>query len=218
MPSTPSAPPGSSGPQVTDPTTRENILRVALDAFSLHGFDGASTRQIAAQAGVNQGLIPYYFRTKQALWREAVDRAFEELHDALGVLALRERPANREGIARLLRGYVSFVAAHPEFLRMMNEEGKRKGPRMRWLADRHVKPLMEGLADVLAQSAEEIGMPKGVHPAHLNYLIVGAVSMIFHQAPECRRVWDYDPSTPEAIEAHSDSLIHVLLGDATLGR
>ena len=61
--------------------TRDHILAVALEAFSELGFDGASTRTIAARAGVNQGLIPYYFGTKETLWREAVDRASEREDD-----------------------------------------------------------------------------------------------------------------------------------------
>ncbi len=205
-------------PGEKDDSTREHILKTALQAFSLQGFEGASTRSIATQAGVNQGLIPYYFRTKQALWREAVDRAFDELHVAMDGVLAREGPVERESIARTIRAYVAFVASHPEFVRMMNEEGKRKGPRMRWLVDRHVRPLIDGLTTLFARVADGMGMPPEIDPAHLNYIFVGAVAMIFHQAPECRRVSGYDPLTESAIEAHSDALIHLFLGDASLGR
>jgi len=205
-----------------DPSTREHILQVALEAFSIHGFDGASTRAIATEAGVNQGLIPYYFGTKQALWREAVDRAFEELHAAIGEIDLLpvtdEGSPDRSAVARMIRRYVAFVARHPEFVRLMHEEGKRKGPRMRWLVDRHVRPLMEGLTKTFAQVGEATGMPSGIEPIHLNYIFVGAVAMIFHQAPECQRLADYDPTTPSAVEAHADALVQLFLGDVTLGR
>ncbi len=62
---------------------------------------------IAAAAGVNQGLIPDYFRTKEALWRESVDRAFEELHGAMEAWSSREGPTDRAAIARMIRGYVA---------------------------------------------------------------------------------------------------------------
>lgn len=206
------------GSRVKNPSTREHILKTALEAFSLHGFDGASTRLIATQAGVNQGLIPYYFKTKEALWRESVDRAFEELHAAMGALSGRDAPRDRAAIARMIRGYVAFVASHPEFVRMMNEEGKRKGPRMRWLVDRHVRPLLEGLTAIFARVSGETGIPAEIDPMHLNYIFVGAVATIFHQAPECRRASGYDPLTPDAMQAHADALVHLFLGDATLGR
>jgi AcrR family transcriptional regulator len=211
-----------SAARAEDSSTREHLLQVALEAFSIHGFDGASTRSIATEAGVNQGLIPYYFGTKQTLWREAVDRAFEELHAAMGELVVipeaSERFQDRDAIARIIRRYVAFVAAHPEFVRLMNEEGKRKGPRMRWLVDRHVRPLMDGLAKVFSRLATGTGMPAQIEPIHLNYIFVGAVGMIFHQAPECQRVAGYDPMSASAVEAHADALVHLFLGDASLGR
>jgi len=213
-----SASSATRGSRVKNPSTREHILKTALEAFSLHGFEGASTRLIAKQAGVNQGLIPYYFKTKEALWRESVDRAFEELHAAMGALSGRERPKDRAAIARMIRGYVAFVASHPEFVRMMNEEGKRKGARMRWLVDRHVRPLLDGLTALFASVSGETGMPAEIDPMHLNYIFVGAVATIFHQAPECRRASGYDPLTPDAMQAHADALVHLFLGDATLGR
>lgn len=220
MPPATPAIPSASGRESAgkDDSTREHILKTALEAFSLQGFEGASTRSIASQAGVNQGLIPYYFRTKQALWREAVDRAFDELHVAMDGVLAREGPVDRDAIARMIRAYVGFVASHPEFVRMMNEEGKRKGPRMRWLVDRHVRPLIEGLTTLFARVADGMGMPAEIDPAHLNYIFVGAVAMIFHQAPECRRVSGYDPHTESAIEAHANAIIHLFLGDASLGR
>jgi TetR/AcrR family transcriptional regulator len=207
----------SRSPQ--DASTRDQILDAALQAFSLHGFDGASTRSIAAQAGVNQGLIPYYFGTKQTLWREAVDRAFESLHAAIGELAeLPEEALDADVLARMIRRYVAFTAAHPEFSRMMNEEGKRDGPRMRWLVRKHVRPIFEALGTFFERIGSASSRLSGIDSIHLNYIFVGAAGAIFHQAPECRRVSGYDPMKPAAIDAHADALIELLLGDVRLGR
>ncbi len=209
----------ASEPTNKDSSTREHILQTALVSFSSHGFDGASTRSIAKVAGVNQGLIPYYFGTKQALWREAVDRAFEDLSGALGEFsAAGGANPSRNEVARMIRLYVDFVAAHPEFVLMMNEEGKRQGPRMRWLVDRHVKPLFAGLTALFDRVGREAGFPGHIAAIHLNYIFVGAVAAIFHQAPECRRVSGYDPMLPEAIQAHADALVHLFLGDSSLGK
>ncbi|NNL66033.1 MAG: TetR/AcrR family transcriptional regulator, partial [Myxococcales bacterium] len=71
--------PGASG------DTREQILRVALRAFAEKGFDGASTRAIAAGAGVNHGLIRHHFGSKLKLWQASVDRAFAEMQAELDV-------------------------------------------------------------------------------------------------------------------------------------
>lgn len=53
---------------------RDKILDVAESIFAENGFLGSSTREIAAQAGVNQGLVSYYFSTKQQLYEEVFRR------------------------------------------------------------------------------------------------------------------------------------------------
>jgi len=57
--------------------TRSAILQSALLIFSERGFDGASTRDIAAHTGVHHALINYYFDNKDKLWRAAVSFLFE---------------------------------------------------------------------------------------------------------------------------------------------
>ena len=64
--------------------TRERIVVAAAKAFSERGFRAASTRDIAARAGVNQGLITYYFRSKQELWKAAAGRILDRLEEVLG--------------------------------------------------------------------------------------------------------------------------------------
>ena len=67
-------------PRATRPSadpTRDRILAAAADLFAERSFDGATTREIAARAGVTQPLLNYHFRSKDELWRAAVDSLFE---------------------------------------------------------------------------------------------------------------------------------------------
>src|SRR5882757_10448619 len=56
--------------------TRQALLDSALHEFAAAGFDAASTRAIAARAGVRQGQLTYHFESKDVLWRAAVDHLF----------------------------------------------------------------------------------------------------------------------------------------------
>jgi len=195
-------------------STRERILDVALEAFAELGYDGASTRAIAGRAGVNQGLIPYYFGSKEALWREAVDRAFTELRGefapALEEVAEGDVP---ERIELLIRRLVRFLARRPEFARLMSDEGKRDGPRMRWIVDRHVRPLFETTSALARRAGEVSALPAGLDPLHLHYILVGAVSQLFAVAPECRRLTGRDPADEAIVEAHADALVALFVRD-----
>ena len=137
----------AAAPSPADDTTRGKILATALQVFAERGFDGARTRDIAEQAGANLGLITYYFQNKETLWREAVSHAFAELQRELIAAAAADAGGDeRRQLEHLVRRFVRFVARRPEFMRLMNDEGKRDSARMRWLADRFVKPMREGVA------------------------------------------------------------------------
>ena len=53
-------------------------------------------------------------------------------------------------------------------------------------------------------------MPGASTPA-LAYILVGAAQLFYTLAPEVQRVWGVDPASPEAIEAHADALVKLVL-------
>jgi AcrR family transcriptional regulator len=63
-------------PRDGDPAeTRREILKAAEESFAASGFVGATTRQVAARAGVNVATLHYHFGNKQRLYRAVLDSA-----------------------------------------------------------------------------------------------------------------------------------------------
>lgn len=193
--------------------TRERILAAALDLFSERGFDGASTRDIAARAGVTQPLLNYHFSGKDDLWRAAVDVLFAQLNDALSARADGLRGVDEVTAARLLvREFIWFSARHPQLHRIITQECKVDGPRMDWLVERHVRPLYETTTAQFAALAAEGHVP-AIPPAHLYYIVTGAGPTMFVLGPECRRLSGLDPESEDVIEAHADAVRALLFND-----
>ena len=48
-------------------STKDAVFASAASLFSSHGFNGVSTEDIAADAGVNKAMIYYHFSDKLAL-------------------------------------------------------------------------------------------------------------------------------------------------------
>jgi AcrR family transcriptional regulator len=187
-------------------------VAAALTAFADAGFDGATTRDIARAARVNQGLITYHFAGKEALWKAAVDRVFDELRSsfATAVDMLASVDA-RTRLRLMIRQLVRFSAVHPELHRLMVQEGKSDGPRLRWLIERHVRPLFEAASE-LVRAAQAEGLHAHLPAAHLQYIFIGAAAHVFVVAPEFERLTGIDPTAPENVEAHADALTELLLG------
>jgi AcrR family transcriptional regulator len=60
-----------------DPTN-DRVLQAALEIFAERGFKAATVRDICARAGVNVASVNYYFRSKEALYRESLVYSFKE--------------------------------------------------------------------------------------------------------------------------------------------
>jgi AcrR family transcriptional regulator len=56
--------------------TREAILESARDQFARHGYDRATIRGIAAQAGVDPALVHHFYGTKERLFAAAMELPF----------------------------------------------------------------------------------------------------------------------------------------------
>lgn len=194
-----------------DPT-RERILAAALDLFSERGFDGASTREIAARAGVTQPLLNYHFSSKDELWRAAVDGLFEVLDRALTARAEGLRGVDELTVSRLMvREFISFSAHNPQLHRIITQESKADGPRMDWLVETHVRPNYEVTVERFRALAEAGHLPP-IPPEHLYYILTGAGPTMFVLGPEARRLTGLDPTADEVIEAHADAVCLFLFG------
>jgi TetR/AcrR family transcriptional regulator len=194
--------------------TRDRIVAAAADLFSERSFDGATTREIAARAGVTQPLLNYHFHSKEALWQAAVDSLFGLLNQTLDRRAVGLRGVDEVTSAKLrVREFVTFSARHPQLHRIIMQESKADGPRMDYLVDRHVRPIYERTIELFESLARQGALPP-IAPAHLYYIVTGAGPTMFVLAPECRRLSSLDPSDEAVIEAHADAVCLLLFGSA----
>jgi AcrR family transcriptional regulator len=87
---------------------RQQILEAALDVFAEEGFEGATTKEIAKRADVTQGLIYFYFPSKEDLFCAAFEHqagvAFAQLNFA------RERESDEAPEVVLRRRIARFIA------------------------------------------------------------------------------------------------------------
>ncbi|MDF3152569.1 CerR family C-terminal domain-containing protein [Mesorhizobium sp. XAP10] len=101
--------------------TRAALVQAALKLFGRQGFDGTSTREIAAEARANIGSIAYHFGGKEGLRTAAADFIVETIQTVAGpALGNAQAPAPvgpKAAQAQLfaaLERMVGFVVASPQ--------------------------------------------------------------------------------------------------------
>jgi TetR/AcrR family transcriptional regulator len=194
---------------------REALLESALVEFGAKGFDGASTRSIALRVQAHQPQINYHFESKSALWKAAVDHLFGLLWEAFdGVIPAKltgvEVSALAVAFADGIRRFVAFAAKHPELNQIMVHEGTAESDRLTWMTETHVKPFFDGIRPAW-QVLRATGVAAPIDSEILYYVLVGAASLPYVNAPEVRLLTGRNPSSPEWITAHADGLVAILL-------
>ncbi|ANN67003.1 CerR family C-terminal domain-containing protein [Bordetella bronchialis] len=89
--------------------TRLRIIEAAIERFGEAGFSGASTRDIAAHAGVNAPALQYYFESKEGLYRACAEHIADSARAAFEP-AMRQARAILDGAADADALIDAFVA------------------------------------------------------------------------------------------------------------
>lgn len=156
---------------------REQILHAARRAFVTHGF-AARTRDIAAEAGVNEALLYRHFRSKEELFAAAVvdplERAVADLTVQAGEPPEDPSTSLDEMVTRA-RGFVRDLATTMEdvapLLGVMLFSGEQSAADH--FRDR-VAPVLEQVADVIRTN---LGWweHRPFDPDHVVRFLLGAV-------------------------------------------
>ena len=182
--------------------TRQKIITAALAEFADRGFAGASTRAVAAAAGVQHPLVNYHFQSKEGLWRAVLAETVGHF-----MQQFRARLAGLRGVddvtkLRLVQeDFVRFAAQNPHFHLLMSQEARRSSKRLNWLVKEFVRPYFTEVT-ALIRSAQHAGRYAEGDPVHLQYLFIGATTRIFSLAAEVKQIAGASPFTPAMLEQH----------------
>jgi TetR/AcrR family transcriptional regulator len=150
-----------------------------------------------------------------------VDHLFAELARTMQWLAVgRVRDGSGEvaeiasAFAEMIRRFVRFAARHPELNRIMVHEATAESSRLRWMTERHVKALYETVRP-LWRRLREAGLAAPIDDRLFHYVMVGAASLVYVNAPEARLLTGIEPTAPRWVETHAEGLVAMLLPNAS---
>jgi TetR/AcrR family transcriptional regulator len=209
-------------PRRTRTDIRRALLESALIEFGAEGFDGASTRTIALRVQAHQPQINYHFESKAAVWMAAADHLFGLLREAFdGVIpatlteagALQLAAAFADAIGRFVR----FAAEHPELNQIMVHEGTAASDRLTWMTETHVKPVFDAIRPAW-QILRDASVAAPIDSEIMYYVLIGAASLPYVNAPEVRLRTGQDPKNVAWIDAHANGLVAILLPGFAVSR
>ncbi len=113
-----------------DTTTREKILKAAMEVFLQKGKDGARMQEIADRASVNKAMLFYYFTSKDVLFREVFRSHMKEIINNIKSIFISETDPEKK-IEQLIHTYLQFFQNNPALPKLMLRESSNDSNEIR---------------------------------------------------------------------------------------
>src|SRR3984893_2328330 len=211
-------PPRRRAEQQRSLETRASILNAAIAEFAERGFEGASIRAIADRLGLQHPLITYHYRSKDILWRAAAEHAFAQIRAGWDSSA----PENSDlpPLARLREEYATlfrYTVAFPEFHRFMRQESLSNNPRLKWVAEVVLAPLLERLIPQIV-AAQKQGLLPAADPILFHYMMVSLTATLSGFGPEMQVTSGLSARDAKVIEAYWRLVDEIVFETQTCGK
>lgn len=173
--------------------TYTRLLETAVEQFGRHGFDGASTRRIAAESGTAMSSITYHFGGKEGLYVAAARYIGEQIHerqrDAIAAvrLAMNDPDADVVGSAITMVVSLGRMMLQPEtasWACFMGREQQEPTAAFECLFDNFMDEVFGLFAGLVARARPDLDQAQARATAF--FLISQAISLRMARATVCR--------------------------------
>jgi len=159
---------------------RERILLAAERIFARHGFFAARVSEIAKEAGVADGTIYLYFKSKDDLLISLFEQRMTQVNEALRKAIAGVPP--KDQLRAFIRAYLQLVHDEPGAAEVLTIELRQSSKFMKEYENPQFIEFLRMLGGILA-AGQERGELDGTIPVHV------AARMIFGMLDELALAW-----------------------------
>ncbi len=187
--------------------SRNAILDAAEALFAERGYDATSLKDVGERAEVSRGTPAYFHGSKEGLYQAVIDRVFAQtealVHEAQA-RALAKGGGLEALLSEMVGGYVDFLVAHPNFIRLVERETLSGGKYMARNPP-HLAAVQAGLA------AAQHELEPGVDPVQVLLSVMGLCWFSVSHARILQPALGIDTCSPEFVEARKRHIVELLL-------
>ncbi|WP_017306817.1 TetR/AcrR family transcriptional regulator [Spirulina subsalsa] len=190
--------------QPTEESTRTRILQAALHLFAQQGYDGTTTRDLAAAAHVAEGTLFRHFTNKKAILVEVATQGWVDiLTDLLTELS---EMGSYKAVAQVMRRRMLRMNENSDLMRVCFFEAQFH-PDLR---DRIQTEVIEKMTDV-AEAFFETAMERGIY-RRMNPRVVAQVFLgMFTIAGFSKATIGEPQASPKAMKEMAEGIADIFL-------
>ncbi len=195
-------------------STESNILAAAEKLFLERGFKSTSTTDIAMEAGCNQALVHYYFRTKENLFNKIFYAKFETVMRFIDS-SMRDDSDIFQNIRNITEAYFKFLSANPNmpyfiFNELIRDPDRRETVRNNLISCQSNLQVLTRFKSMVDNAVKD-GQIRDIDPFDLIFDAISLVVFSFISAPIFIDLLGRDSSCMEEFISHRKEEICILL-------
>ncbi|MBP2072026.1 TetR/AcrR family transcriptional regulator [Thermoanaerobacterium butyriciformans] len=189
-----------------DISTEEKIINASIELFSEKGFDSTKTSEIAKNAGVAEGTIFRYFKTKKDILMSIVTKAIQFFSEKFIVLPLNkvlhsEKP-EEEILADLLKDRYEMISKNFSIIKVIGTEALTK-EKIREKLVEHIAIKTLEIGEEFYQNGIEKGIFRDLPPRTVVRSLFGSIMMLIAEQqffPHDKKSKDVDKEISTIVE------------------
>ena len=200
-----------------DRDARQRLIDAGLEIFGTYNLEGATTRQLAEHAGVNQAAIPYYFGGKEGLYFAVIEHLFSANFAVIGpvITSLQgelasKKPTKDEALAllkKLLNTMLERILARKAsstWARIIMREQMQPTQAFSLIYEKGIRRVHEAVSTLLAIILEK--KPTDRRVILRSHMVVGQILIFLAGRETIRRRLNLTGYTDEELKEIKQAL------------
>jgi len=161
--------------------TKSNILKVAMELFSIKGFDATTVDDIAASCSVNKAMIYYYYKNKSGLYEEVMVTLMENIYNHI-YAEYKKSSTAIDGLKVFVLTYSIYAKKNPYFPALLLRELSNSGAKLPELMFLKMRKIFSLLNEILDKGVKD-GSFFDVKPMIIHFMIMGTINLMVTTKP-----------------------------------
>lgn len=156
------------------PPGRIKIMDALSELMKKKDFHSITTAEIAATAGVTEGLIYKYFKDKKDLLYQVLNGHFQCFHDHI-IRKIEPCTSSTDKLSLIIRTTLKTYAANRVFAKILLLEVRNSPNYFKSEAYEMVKIYAGTILEIICQGMENGELKDSINPYALRQVIIGAI-------------------------------------------
>ena len=177
----------------------QRILDAAVEVIAEHGYFNSPVSAIAARAGVADGTIYLYFKSKDQVLRTAIDAVFRGFFASIR-LEIDRIPDAREQLRAVARLHLEGLASHRSLAVLLQTELRQSAKFVADFSHQHMKDYLNLIREVVRRGQEQGVFREDVSDRVAAHCLFGALDEMVSAWVFTGRAFDPDATATQVLE------------------